>query len=195
SAGTECLLTSSLWPIAVGLLCGLWPAPATIFAMLEGFKNFLGWVPEFLRLNNPRIRAQMRMLGLSMLVGLVAGLGAIVFQLATQMAFDCVMGQIVGYVPTHPAHEAAIDFLPKVTREFHPLLLLVVPAIGGLLSGLIVFRYAPEAEGHGTDAVIAAYHFHQGDIRARVPIVKTIASAITLGTGGSGGREGPIAQI
>ena len=63
------------------------------------------------------------------------------------------------------------------------------------MSGWIVFTFAPEAEGHGTDSVIAAYHFHQGQIRPRVPLVKIIASSITLGTGGSGGREGPIAQI
>ena len=56
-------------------------------------------------------------------------------------------------------------------------------------------RFAPEAEGHGTDSVIAAYHYHQGQIRPRVPLVKIVASALTLGSGGSGGREGPIAQI
>jgi CIC family chloride channel protein len=76
-----------------------------------------------------------------------------------------------------------------------PWLLLVIPTLGGILSGLIVFTLAPEAEGHGTDAAIAAYHYHQGHIRPRVPVVKLIASALTLGTGGSGGREGPIAQI
>ena len=54
---------------------------------------------------------------------------------------------------------------------------------------------APEAEGHGTDAVIAAYHDRKGLIRYRVPIVKTFASALTIGTGGSGGPEGPITQI
>ena len=66
---------------------------------------------------------------------------------------------------------------------------------GGLLSGILVFTLAPEAEGHGTDSAIAAYHYHQGQIRPRVPLVKIVASALTLGTGGSGGREGPIAQI
>jgi CIC family chloride channel protein len=73
--------------------------------------------------------------------------------------------------------------------------LLLIPTLGGIVSGVLVFTLAPEAEGHGTDAVIAAYHHHQGQIRPRVPLVKIVASAITLGTGGSGGREGPIAQI
>jgi CIC family chloride channel protein len=58
-----------------------------------------------------------------------------------------------------------------------------------------VYTFAPEAGGHGTDAAIDAYHNKGGFIRGRIPFVKTIASTITLTTGGSGGREGPIAQI
>jgi CIC family chloride channel protein len=67
--------------------------------------------------------------------------------------------------------------------------------VGGLLCGAIVYRLAPETAGHGTDAAIEAYHFHDGKVRARVPFVKAISAAITIGTGGSAGREGPIAQI
>ncbi|HIE71705.1 MAG TPA: chloride channel protein, partial [Planctomycetes bacterium] len=73
--------------------------------------------------------------------------------------------------------------------------LLLLPAIGCLLSALISEWLAPEAKGHGTDAAIDSYHRHGGRIRGRVPIVKGICSALTLGFGGSGGREGPIAQI
>jgi CIC family chloride channel protein len=54
---------------------------------------------------------------------------------------------------------------------------------------------APEAEGHGTDAAIEAFSWKAGQIRARIPPVKLIASAITIGSGGSAGREGPTAQI
>ena len=67
--------------------------------------------------------------------------------------------------------------------------------MGGLLSGLLVFTFAPEAEGHGTDSRDRRLPSKQGQIRPRVPLVKIVASAITIGTGGSGGREGPIAQI
>ncbi len=67
--------------------------------------------------------------------------------------------------------------------------------IGGALSGFLVFHYAPEAEGHGTDAFIEAFHAKWGKIRSIVPFIKTIASAITIGSGGSAGREGPIALI
>ncbi len=58
-----------------------------------------------------------------------------------------------------------------------------------------MYRFAPEAEGHGTDAMVKAFHRLGGKIRARVPFVKSIASILTIGTGGSAGREGPIAQI
>ena len=75
-----------------------------------------------------------------------------------------------------------------------PVLLLVLTG-GGLVSGLLVYTFAPEAEGHGTDGAIDAFHNRRGNIPLRVAIVKTLASAITLGTAGSGGREGPIAQI
>nr|WP_230955871.1 chloride channel protein [Sulfolobus acidocaldarius] len=68
-------------------------------------------------------------------------------------------------------------------------------ALGGLLSGLIVYTFAPEAEGHGTDAAIKAYHYYQGKIKWIVVPVKIIASAITIGSGGSAGREGPTAQF
>jgi CIC family chloride channel protein len=73
--------------------------------------------------------------------------------------------------------------------------MFLLPAAGGLLAGIIIFTFAPEAEGHGTDAVIDAYNNKRGIIRKRVPIIKAISSIITIGTGGSAGREGPIAQI
>lgn len=71
----------------------------------------------------------------------------------------------------------------------------LLPAVTGLLSGLIVYRFAPEAEGHGTDAMIDAFHNKKGIIRGRVPLIKGIATLLTLSGGGSAGREGPIAQI
>ena len=84
---------------------------------------------------------------------------------------------------------------PGLLGDLHTWYLVAIPTIGGLIAGLITYRYAPEAVGEGTDAVIDSYHQQQGQIRGRIPIVKTIASAITIGTGGSAGREGPITQI
>jgi CIC family chloride channel protein len=130
---------------------------------------------------------------LSLVVGIVAGIGAVVFFTACQVVFRFSLDAVVGYHPSSPGGEPAL--LGESPAAFQPWLLLIVPAVGGILSGLLVYTMAPEAEGHGTDAAIAAYHHHQGQIRPRVPLVKIVASALTLGTGGSGGREGPIAQI
>ncbi|HZZ80473.1 MAG TPA: chloride channel protein [Gemmataceae bacterium] len=151
------------------------------------------WFPEFWELSRRRLRPQARLMGLSLLVGLVAGIGAIVFYVATQCVAHYALDSIAGYRPSAPAGER--ELFERTARDFTPWLLLIVPVIGGILSGFIVFSIAPEAEGHGTDAAIAAYHTKQGWIRPIVPLVKIIASALTIGTGGSGGREGPIAQI
>ena len=157
--------------------------------------NPLHWFPEFLELGRDRFRSQGRLLGSAMLVGIVAGLGAVVFAAACHLIAWLALDQVAGYRPMAPAGEARLGWLADSARSFQPWWLVIVPAVGGLLSGYIVFKFAPEAEGHGTDAAIAAYHHGQGRIRPRVPIVKLISSAITIGTGGSGGREGPIAQI
>ncbi len=126
-------------------------------------------------------------------IGIIAGCGAIIFHYLCHIGQYLFLDLIAGYRPPPPAGEGHI-FEPSDT-PFNRWALLLLPAFGGLLSGLIVYKFAPEAEGHGTDAAIEAYHEKGGFIRARIPVIKTIASAITLSTGGSGGREGPIAQI
>jgi CIC family chloride channel protein len=155
--------------------------------------NPLYWFPEFWQLGRRRLRPQVRLLGLSLLIGVIAGLGAVVFYLACQLVFHYALDVAVGYHARGPGNEPPI--FAETQGDFRWWLLLIVPALGGVLSGLLVFTLAPEAEGHGTDSAIAAYHYKGGQIRPRVPLVKIVASAITLGTGGSGGREGPIAQI
>jgi CIC family chloride channel protein len=134
-----------------------------------------------------------RVLALSSLVGLVAGLGAIVFQYLCQWGSHLLLDRLAGLRMEGPAGETAL--FAASSTPLRLWLLPIVAALGGLLTGLLVQRFAPEAAGHGTDEAIAAFHQRAGIIRGRVPIVKTIASALTLGSGGSGGREGPIAQI
>ncbi len=130
---------------------------------------------------------------LSALVGVVAGVGAIAFQLCGQVVIHYTLGAVAGFSPGEALGEHSI--FEHEAGDFHLGLLVAVVAVGGLASGVLVYSLAPEAEGHGTDAVIDAFHNKSGRVNHRVPIVKTIASAITIGTGGSGGREGPIAQI
>lgn len=130
---------------------------------------------------------------LSATIGIVAGLGAIFFQVSVQCIQRYALGGIAG-VQVREAQGEHLLFGHAAT-EFAAWKMLAVLGVGGLLSGLLVYTLAPEAEGHGTDAAIDAFHNKRGIIRGRVPIVKTLASALTLGTGGSAGREGPIAQI
>ncbi|MFZ0613737.1 MAG: chloride channel protein [Desulfobacterales bacterium] len=127
------------------------------------------------------------------MIGIVAGLGSIVFHYLTQLGLHFFLDFMAGYRPPAPAGEHHL--LTPTATPFNRWMLLFLPAMGGVLSGWLVYTFAPEAEGHGTDAAINAYHNQGGFIRGRVPIIKTIASALTLTTGGSGGREGPIAQI
>jgi len=151
------------------------------------------WFPEFLELGRRRMHSQARLLGLSLVVGVIAGLGAILFYCACQVVAHYSLDLLAGYRPESPQGEQ--ELFEATTTLFRPWLLLIVPTVGGLISGWIVYTLAPEAEGHGTDAAIAAYHFKQGEIHPRVPLVKIVSSALTISTGGSGGREGPIAQI
>ncbi len=126
-------------------------------------------------------------------LGIMAGLGAIAFYTALGTVSHFLVDRVSGFHAISPAHEPEL-FRPSST-PFRPLIILIIPAIGGLASGWIAYRFAPETAGHGTDASIEAYHFHGGRIRARVPLVKSITSALTIGSGGSAGAEGPITQI
>lgn len=96
---------------------------------------------------------------------------------------------IAGYVPPAPG---VLHPAPHVG----PWGLWLVPlatTVGGLLCGLLVYSTAPEAEGHGTDAAVEAYHRRGGKVRPIVPAVKAVASAITIGSGGAAapGAEPP----
>lgn len=132
-----------------------------------------------------------RAIWLGLIIGVVSGLGAIVFAEAIDFATENLLGRIAGYHPPHPAGEGN----PIGSGPDRLWALPIVLALGGLLSGLIVYFLAPEAEGHGTDAAIKSFHHDGGRVRARSIPVKLIASAITIGSGGAAGREGPTAQI
>jgi CIC family chloride channel protein len=129
---------------------------------------------------------------LGVLIGVAAGLGSILFVSAIRLATHLFLEAGAGFWQPLPRSEAAIAAATGPHRRW---LFPALVGLGGLLSGLIVYTLAPEAEGHGTDAAIRALHARDGRIRARIPAVKLAASAITIGSGGSAGREGPTAQI
>ncbi len=129
---------------------------------------------------------------LGALVGIISGFGALLFNFLVHGSLDIFMFHGLGWSQIKVGTDSFI-FQPAEGLRYW--LLPLVPALGGLIGGIIVYTFAPEAEGHGTDAYIHSFHRNRGRIRYRVPILKTIASAITIGSGGSAGREGPIAQI
>lgn len=129
---------------------------------------------------------------LGSIIGVVAGIGAVVFIEAVELASRLLLHGVAGYQPPAPIGEGDLRTVGHATR---PWAIPLVVALGGLISGFLVFRWAPEAEGHGTDAAIDAVHRKPKGIRPRVSLIKILASAITIGSGGSAGREGPTAQI
>ncbi|HZD65683.1 MAG TPA: chloride channel protein, partial [Acidimicrobiales bacterium] len=129
---------------------------------------------------------------LGCLLGVIAGLGAVAFYESLTLATHLFLNDLAGYQVPTPAAEG---FLPGSPNFVRPWTLPLIVGFGGLLAGVLVYTLAPEAEGHGTDAAIEAVHHNPRQVRVLTVAVKIVASALTMGSGGSGGREGPTAQI
>ncbi len=116
-------------------------------------------------------------------VGVVVGYLAIGFRLLINLVSNLSMMGDLSFSGVDPGeHERGV-------------FIVVIPALGGLLVGLLVHFLAREAKGHGVPEVMEAVTKKHGVMRPRVVLVKALASAICIGTGGSVGREGPIVQI
>ncbi|MEO6776793.1 MAG: chloride channel protein [Kofleriaceae bacterium] len=128
------------------------------------------------------------------MLGVIGALGAQLFLWLLSVVDTHVLATIGGYQTIGVATAHAMTAAPLPFTHWY-WWLPVSTTLGGLAAGLLIYGLAPETEGHGTDATLVAFHRNNGRMRTRVPFVKTLASAITIGTGGSGGREGPTAQI
>ncbi|MFZ0630923.1 MAG: chloride channel protein [Acidobacteriaceae bacterium] len=140
---------------------------------------------SILRDREPRLMLE------SALLGVAGALSAQAFMWMLHGCTRLLLTGIAGYQP--PGAEFGPDH--QVIGAHGLWLIPLVTTLGGLISGILVYRFAPEAEGHGTDTAVDAFHRREGIIRPRVPPIKMIASAITIGSGGAAGREGPIALI
>jgi CIC family chloride channel protein len=124
---------------------------------------------------------------LAVLVGVGAGLGAVAFRYLiyffTWLATGHSQFGQAGYVGS--------SHLPWLGLGFF----VVIPAIGGLIYGPLIYEWAREARGHGVPEVMISVADNGGRIRWQVSVVKSLASALCIGSGGSVGREGPIVQI
>ncbi len=124
---------------------------------------------------------------MALVVGAGAGLGAALFR---EMIFGATW-LVTGHQQFGQQGHAASTHLPGLGIWF----VLIVPVLGGLVYGPLIYRFAREARGHGVPEVMLAVADNGGRIRPQVTVVKAVASAITIGVGGSVGREGPIVQI
>lgn len=147
------------------------------FAGIRGhFNQRLGGLN--IRLSWPRVSAFRLGVFLALLVGVVSGLGAVGFRYLLDLFHFLFFGAYLGSLS--PLGKYAV---------------VLLPATGGLGVGLLVYFFAREARGHGVPEVMLAVSRNGGRIRGRVAIVKALASAVCISSGGSVGREGPIVQI
>ena len=136
------------------------------------------------------------MVGAAIVVGLAGALGAVLFRLLIRavQAFAFEGPDAVALLIDEGIAAEAHDPL-EAAKLLAWYWLIAIPAAGGLLVGPLIYFFAREARGHGVPEVMKAIAIRGGVIRARVVGVKALASAISIGTGGSVGREGPIVQI
>jgi CIC family chloride channel protein len=144
----------------------------------------------------PETQLELRIVGRVLLhaaiVGVAAGLVGAAFFAALEAGQRLLLEGGAGYAVLRAGGEARDG--AAAGAPFRPWLLALLPALGGLASGVLTSRFAPEAAGGGGDAAIEAYH-RGGVLRWRVIPVKGVAAIAALSTGGSGGREGPTMQI
>ncbi|MBY0334305.1 MAG: chloride channel protein [Acetobacteraceae bacterium] len=137
-------------------------------------------------LDAPRRSPIAAMLGLALLIGVIAGLGAWAFRLLIGLVHNIAfLGQLAF------AYDANLHTAPPPLGAW----VILAPVVGGVLVAWLVSNFAPEAKGHGVPEVMDSIHFKEGRIRPQVALVKSLASAISIGSGASVGREGPIVQI
>src|SRR5271157_2287603 len=138
--------------------------------------------------------SRFRLLVASAVLGAVVAVGAIAFLAACEVVTRLALTQCAGYQPGGPAGETVLVF-SAVGGSPRVWLLVPIAMLGGLVSGWVTRRFAPEAAGSGSDTAIRAYYHAGGLVHIRVAVVKILATALTIGTGGSGGREGPMIQV
>ncbi|TGL62808.1 chloride channel protein [Leptospira sarikeiensis] len=127
--------------------------------------------------------------------GVVSGLGAFLFSRALAWAEYISLESISGLHNTHSGGEYYVSLDPINSLYLGRWFLLVLPILGGLITGWIVWKFSPDSSGTGTDSLIDSFHNKEGKVDPKIPLIKSIATIFTLSSGGSGGKEGPISLI
>jgi CIC family chloride channel protein len=136
----------------------------------------LGWTALWFR--KSFLRSQNYLILLSVVIGILTGLGSV--------GFIHILNAVSRF---------AREGVGSALGMFGPANLVLLPAMGGLMVGPLIERFAREAKGHGVPEVMTALASRGGRIRKRVVMVKVLASSLTIGFGGAAGREGPMVQI
>ncbi|MGA2313178.1 MAG: chloride channel protein [Xanthobacteraceae bacterium] len=139
-----------------------------------------------MKLRRPLRLGLLRLSLLAIVVGIITGFGAI--------AFRALIGLIhnIAFLGSFSIeYDASVFTPPSPWGAF----IILVPVIGGLIVTFLITNFAPEARGHGVPEVMDAIYYRQGVIRPVVALIKSLASALSIGTGAAVGREGPIIQI
>lgn len=144
--------------------------------ILDRFKNLL--IKFRQEVGNRPISDSGILIGTAFLVGIGSGFGAVLFTYLVESV-----------------QKIAFEDTVQLLQSIHPWHLVIIPMIGAIITGPIIYLFAREAKGHGVPEVMLAVALRGGKIKPQVGIVKAITSAICIGTGGSVGSEGPIAQI
>jgi len=139
------------------------------------------------------MKGERRLILDTLLLGIVGALSAQLFLWLLRGSESIFLNWLASYQP--PILPSDGGTLHEIIGSHGLWLIPVATTLGGLLSGLLIYSFAPEAEGHGTDTAVKSFHLQGGYLRPRVPPLKMLASAITIGSGGAGGREGPTALI
>lgn len=142
-----------------------------------------------------RAHAPVRLALVSVLLGLFGALATGVFLSLLRFVTRLFLGRGAGFLPLTARAARGLPTAPAWVPA--PWAVIAICALGGLLTGLVTRYLAPEAAGDGTDRAVARFHdsVDEGRTPRRLPLVKMLASAITIGSGGAGGREGPISHI
>ncbi|MFB6129755.1 MAG: chloride channel protein [Salinigranum sp.] len=127
-------------------------------------------------------------------IGIIAGLGAVVFRITIYVSQELFFGKSLN--PGSVAFDlVSVPNLFGFLAPLGPLRYLLIPAVGGLFVGVVIVLTTPEVRGHGVPKVLEAMLVRGGEIDPKITLYKTVASSIAIGSGASLGREGPIVQI
>ncbi|MEA3312855.1 MAG: chloride channel protein [Caldisericota bacterium] len=139
----------------------------------------------FMRAKEKKTKHFIKISFYSALVGIISGLGAVVFRTLIAFFHNLFFNGTLSL-----AYDSNLHFVSRFGNY-----VIIIPVIGGIIVGYLIQRFSPEVKGHGVPEVMEAVIMREGKIRPIVSLIKILATAIGIGSGGSAGREGPIVQI